>query len=102
MTSSPLSDDDFMLTWADMLTGQEKERIREAAHRVASWAISHVTNELLERPSIDNAIATLNLSSSVQALTQAGVPENKLLSKLRNDREVWPTWAEFRAAALLM
>ena len=102
MKNSPLADDDFLLSWVETLTGQQKERVREAAHHVASWAIPHVTSELLERPSIDNAIAALNLSSSVQALAQAGVPENKLLSKLRNDRDVWPTWTEFRAAALLM
>jgi hypothetical protein len=87
--------------WILRLTGLEKDRYLESAARVKSWRIEHLHQELLEGPSVDNAVATSLLGEAVQELTVAGIPESKLLAKLRRDRNVWPTWAELRAAVLL-
>jgi hypothetical protein len=60
-----------------------------------------VTKVLLKHPSVDTAVALVLLAEAIASLTAKGVPETKLLSKLRRDPEIWPTWAELRAASLL-
>jgi hypothetical protein len=91
-----------VLSWTQRLTGLEIERSREGLQRVRSWRIPHVTAELVERDDIDSVVGAVLLAEGVVDLTAHGVPETKLLSKLRGDREVWPTWAEIRAADILL
>jgi hypothetical protein len=102
MDPIPLIANDALLTWVETLTGLDKGRICESARRVADWDIRSLNQELLAVPNLDNAVAVFRLSEAFESLRAAGVPESKLLAKLRRDREVWPTWAELRAAALLL
>ena len=94
-------DDDF-LRWVEILTGTLPARVRDAVKHVESWGMHHVDAELLTHQSLDNAVATTWLSEAVLELQHKGIPESKLLAKLRNDIEIWPTWAELRAAVLLL
>jgi len=74
MHTIPLIGNDALLTWVQTLTGLDTDRIREAARRVVRWGIPHLSQELLSRPSVDNAVAVVHLSEAVQALSTAGVP----------------------------
>jgi hypothetical protein len=97
----PSAYDDLLLDWVLKLTGVEPGRVRDAVDRVAKWKIGHVSRLLIDRPSVDSAVAVTLLAEALAALTTMSVPESKLLSKLRRDPDVWPTWAELRAATLL-
>jgi hypothetical protein len=63
-------------------------------------SIPHLEAELAEA-TVDNALAATLLVESVNYLTSIGVPQARLLKKLRGDRDVWPTYAEIRAAKIL-
>jgi len=80
------------------LTGLDVERAKAARERIHELEISHVTRELVEPQTIDAVVACVLLADGVEDLLACGVPRTKLVAKLRNDREVWPTWAELRAA----
>jgi hypothetical protein len=97
----PSTYDDQLLAWVERLTGVGSDRVRDAVSRAARWKIGHVNRVLIHRPSIDGAVAVTLLTEALVSLTTKNVPESKLLSKLRRDPDVWPTWAELRAAALL-
>jgi hypothetical protein len=94
-------DNEVIFHWLEILMGIEPERARRAIRTIESWGIESVTRELVSEATIDNALAAMRLSEAVDELTKAGVPESKLLGKLRRDRGLWPTWAEIRAAHLL-
>lgn len=93
--------DDELLRWVETLTSLPPDRVREAWARVESWKIAHVIREFEFRPTLDSAVAVTLLAEGIQELRAAGVPESKLMAKLRRDPDVWPTWAELRAAVLL-
>lgn len=94
--------DDTLLTWVQGLLGLDKVRVEAAASNVAAWNIAHLNHEFFSRPDIDNAVAVTQLCDAVLLLERAGIPKTKLIAKLRRDKDVWPTWAELRAAALLL
>jgi hypothetical protein len=94
--------DDELLSWTKTLTGTPSDLVSEAVQQVTSWKMEHLERELCNRPSVDTVVATALLSQAFDELRAAGIPENKLLSKLRHDRAVWPTWTELRAACLLL
>jgi hypothetical protein len=75
------------------------EELLAADATVAEWGLPHVVTRLLEPTNADAVVATLFLAQSVEELTARDVPPTKLMSKLRNDPDLWPTWAELRAAA---
>jgi hypothetical protein len=89
---------DYLLEATKKLTGLDPERVREARERIQGLGIAHVTRVLVDAPSVDAAVAAFLLDESVTRLIERGIERTKLLSKLRNDRDVWPTWAELRAA----
>jgi hypothetical protein len=89
---------DYLLEATRKLTGLDPDRVRAARERIQGFGIPHLTAELVDKASVDAAVAAVLLVDSLDGLTQRGVERTKLLSKLRNDRDVWPTWAELRAA----
>lgn len=80
--------------WTTRLTGLPTERITEARERIDSFGIKHLSDELTRRADIDAAAASCMVVSSIEILLDRGVPENKLISKLRADRGIWPSVAE--------
>ena len=94
--------DNSFLDWVEKLTGLESSRVDDAIQKVQSWGIGHINHELLSISSIDNAVALTLLSEAIEELRCFDIPESKLMAKLRQDRHVWPTWAELRAATLLL
>ncbi len=76
------------------------DRQVSAVDEVRSWGIAHV-DERLACSTGGGRVAAVLLAESVRDLELAGVPRSKLLSKLRNDRDLWPTWAELRAGGML-
>lgn len=91
-----------LLEWTYRLTGVDPERVKVAAERIGGWSLPPVEAEFLRRPSIDTAIATVLLSEGIELLVNHGAEETKLLAKLRTDPYPWPTWAEIRAAGILI
>ncbi len=86
-----------LLVAVHKLTGLDPGRVSHARAAIRALGIAHLTRELLQ-PTIDAAVGATLLADSVEVLTARGVPRLKLESKLRKDRDVWPTWAELRAA----
>jgi len=82
------------------LWGIDPDRQEMARERLNKWAIPHVL-DALPSTDADGAIGAVFLVESFDALVERGVPKEKLLAKLRRDRDVWPTWAEIRAGGLL-
>lgn len=48
------------------------------------------------------AVAATLLVEGIDALVAHGVPRERLMRKVRLDREIWGTWAEIRAADLVL
>jgi hypothetical protein len=97
----PMPEEDTLLSWTQALTGLAPERVRAARVQVRSWGFEHTTRELLA-PSIDAAVAATMMVEDIAALAARGVARDRLLRKVRHDREVWGTFAELRAAALIL
>jgi hypothetical protein len=91
-----------LLTWVERLTGLNQERVHSAITSLGRLDIKPIERELLSRPSIDTAVALTLLDEALDELQRARVSQNKLVAKLRNDPDVWPTWAELRAATILL
>jgi hypothetical protein len=89
---------DYLLEATAKLTGLDPERVTEARALIQEFGIAHLTRELVDSPTIDAAVGAVLLAESFEGLIERGIERTKLLSKLRNDRDVWPTWAELRAA----
>ena len=87
--------------WTELLTGIEPDRVQTALDEIEGWGLEHVSRELLE-PSVDSAVAATLLTEGMKKLEEHGVPHARLLKKVRQDREVWGTWAEIRAADILL
>jgi hypothetical protein len=86
--------------WTERLTGLPPDWVLPALERVETWKLSHVSAELLA-DSVDAATAATLLCTSIDELAARGIPEQRWIKKLRQDRTVWPTWAEIRVAAIL-
>jgi hypothetical protein len=86
--------------WVHRLWGIDQERQTRAQARLAMWRIDHLSAELAPTAA-DGAVAAVLLVEAFDNLVGRGVPESKLLSKLKGDRDVWPTWAELQAAGLI-
>lgn len=83
--------------WTTRLTGLPADRIASSRERLDAFGIDHLSEELTRRADIDAAAACCMLDSAIDALTERGVEESKLMAKLRSDRAIWPTVAELMA-----
>ncbi len=83
------------------MTGLEQERVASAREEIASWGLSHVDSEFLD-DTVDAAAGAVLLIDAVRSLTAHGVAIERLRKKLRTEPSVWSTWAEFRAADMML
>lgn len=90
-----------ILHWTERVTGLEPARTTEALERVAGWGYEALSRELLA-PTIDAVVAATLLVEGIDYLVEHGADEGRIRKKLRQDREVWGTWAELRAADILL
>lgn len=94
-----------LLPWVERLVGIAQERCSDAIAVLRSWKLDHLERELLATPDLDTIAAALLLVESIDDLCAQGVERSKLMKKLRDARDpsqIWPTWAEIRAAAMLI
>lgn len=89
------------LHWTELLTGLDPARVMAARDTVASWGLEHLDRELLTN-TVDGAVAATLLVESIESISSRGVPIRQLLKKLRQDTDFWGSWAELRAAAILL
>jgi len=89
------------LYWTETLTGLERARIEAAHEQIDRWGFEHLSRALLAED-IDAAVAATLLVEGVATIAAHGVAMERLLKKLRMDRDLWGTWAEFRAADILL
>lgn len=94
------ADDRQLLYWVEKLFRLPADDVAAAISSIRALRIGHLTTELVERESADAAIGCYLLDHALAHLQQH-VPVTKLLKKLRDDREVWPTWSELRVATML-
>lgn len=87
--------------WTHVLTGIEPERVERAREEVRGWGYAHVSDELLD-DTVDAAVAATLLVEGVEKIGEHGVARQRLLKKLRKNQDVWGTWAEIRAADILL
>src|SRR4051812_7864300 len=92
--------DDGLLYWVNTLTGLAEERVRQALNEVASWNWEHSDIAFLH-DDVDAAVAGTLLVEAVSELESGGLERPRLLKKIRQDKDVWGTWAELRTGALL-
>lgn len=90
-----------LLHWTHSLTGLEPARVVAAREEIASWGFEHLSRELLPE-TIDAAVGATLLVEGIRHLVERGAREDQLRKKVRSDREVWGTWAEIRAADILL
>jgi hypothetical protein len=88
--------------WAGRLAGVPAERIASDRERLEAFGIDHLDDELCRRADIDAIVGACMLTSSLDALIERGVPQSKLVAKLRGDPDVWPSLAEIVAGRLLL
>jgi hypothetical protein len=93
--------DDTVLRAVELLTGLEPSRVAAAREVVSSWGLAHVSAELLAG-TVDAAVAATLLVEGAAHLVDRGVEARQIRRKLRLDRDVWGTFAEIRAADLLL
>lgn len=96
-----LSEEDAIHWWLSRLTGISQEQFPLAQTRIRSWGIGHVTDVLCRDAGGDELIAGALLCQDVDRLSNAGIPEKRLLTRLRGDTDVWPTWAEIHVASVI-
>ena len=87
--------------WTHILAGLEPERVRAARAEISSWSPSNPARHLLVE-TVDAAVASTLLVEGIDKLVAHGVPREQLMRKVRLDREIWGTWAEIRAADLVL
>ena len=80
--------------------GDRARRVTEALARISDFAVSSVSARFAPLRSIGDAIRAVLLAEDVDALVAPGVPQSKLVSKLRDSGQFEATWAEIRCAAL--
>lgn len=88
--------------WTTRLTGLPADKIASSRERLDALRIDHLSDELTRRADIDAAATCCMLDSAIDALTERGVEESKLVAKLRGDRAVWPTVAELMAGRSIL
>jgi hypothetical protein len=88
--------------WAGRLSGLSIETIAGARARLEALGIEHLSAELSRRSDVDAVVGACILVSSLDALIERGVPSTKLVAKLKNDLDVWPSVAEIVAGRLLL
>lgn len=93
---------DVVDEWAGRLSGLSIETIAGARERLDALGIEHLSAELSRRPDVDAAVGACILGSSLDALVERGVPETKLVAKLRGDPDIWPSVAEIIGGRLLL
>jgi hypothetical protein len=98
--SEPLNEPDPIMDWVHRLFGISSDRQVAAQEQLALWGIRHVAAEL-SPATADGSLGAVLLTESISELVARGIEEQKLLAKLRRDPDVWPAWAEIRAAGLL-
>jgi hypothetical protein len=87
-----------LFDFTEKLTGLAPARARAGRERVRELQIPHLDRELVSPETVDAVVASLLLAEGIDALVERGIERTRLVSKLRNDPDVWPTWAELRAA----
>lgn len=90
-----------LIDWTRRLTGLDSARLADARQEVESWGFPATQRELVDRMDIDALAGAALLTSSIGGLVERGVPRNKLMSKLKTDPDLWPTWAEICAAEMI-
>ncbi len=98
---APFADRDEVLIATARFFSVELPRLQAADQEVASWNLPNLERVLLSSLNADGAIGSLFLAESVQLLEEHRVERSQIMRKLRDDPDVWPTWAELRAAAKL-
>ncbi len=91
---------EVVFEWTYRLAGVSLERQEAAQERLAGWNLPHAASELAP-VSADGSLGAVLLVESVDLLTARGIDERRLIAKIRRDPDVWPAWAEIRAAGLL-
>lgn len=92
---------DPILHWTEVLTGLDAACVLAARSQLVKWDIEHLSRELLT-DDVDATVAATLLVESAQTIASRGVPPEQLRKKLRKDKHFWGTWAEFRAADILL
>jgi hypothetical protein len=90
-----------VLHWTEMITGLEAARTTAALEQIAAWGYAPLSDELLA-PTVDAVVAATLLVEGLDFLVDHGADEARIRKKLRQDRQVWGTWAEVRAADILL
>jgi hypothetical protein len=88
--------------WVTRLTGLPAATIEAARERLDALGINHLSEELCRRPDVDAVAGACMLVSAFDVLVGRGVPETKLVAKLRHDPAVWPALAEIVAGRLVL
>lgn len=96
------NDGEVVEDWAERLAGVPAERVGDDRERLEALGIDHLGDELCRRADIDAIVGACMLTSSLDALIERGVPEAKLVAKLRGDPDVWSSLAEIVAGRLLL
>jgi hypothetical protein len=90
-----------ILEWTELLSIIERDRLLAGWEQIRRWNIEPLDVHL-RRWDMDTLIASTLLREDVARLVAQGVEETRLLGKLRRDHDLWPTWAEIRAAGILL
>jgi len=88
------------LAWLQRLSGYDASRITQSIDRTELLGVQRLSAELGRASSADGYLASTMLWESIDWLTERGVRESRLTAKLRRP-DVWPMWAEIRAARLI-
>jgi hypothetical protein len=96
-----VSVDGAIAIWAETLTGLSRGRVTDATSELGSWGIPHLSAELL-RPDVDAAVAATLLVEAIDLLEARGADRGLIHKKLLDDPGVWGSWAELRAAAIIL
>jgi hypothetical protein len=93
--------DASLLSSVKVLTGLDPDRVTAARDEVRRWGFQHVCDELLSG-TIDAAVAATLYVEAVNRLVEQGVERRQAHRKIRQEPNVWSTFAEIRAAELLL
>src|SRR5205814_4180118 len=85
---NPPSTLEAIRTWTYRVFGISEDRQLAAEERIGSWHIPYVEQHLSPPVTADRQLASVFLVESIDTLVNRGVPETKLLSKLRGDPEI--------------
>lgn len=89
------------LRWASELTGLRAEELVRAQAEVRELEIPHLTATLGSAEDLDALVGSWLLTDSIDRLRQLGASEPALRKKLRDNPDIWPTWAEIVAGPIL-